>query len=337
MVVSARLPQSREFDSHIRPVNLRTDLAPLADLIELVFSDTMDSSGRAALREMRLLSRVGAGLNIVSRMNDLTMGINMGYVWVEDDRLVGNVSIYPANWPEDLGTAWIIANVGVHPDYQRRGIATRLMLASMEAIHNRGARAAVLQVDYANRQARELYRKLGFIEERAWTVWRRSPAARTALPPQIDEVYISRRRRHEWRSEYELAQRVRPPELGGLGWLRPLHPRFFRGTFFHWFNDLVNLRRLERLVIRSEGDREILASLWIESGFGTSSRLTLMVDPNYQQIYDEALISTASRRFGDSTLIIEHPHDDAMVNSILSRYRFIPQRSVVHMRWDVRR
>lgn len=46
-------------DPHIRPVNLRTDLPTLADLIELVFAPTMDESGRAAIREMRYMSRMG--------------------------------------------------------------------------------------------------------------------------------------------------------------------------------------------------------------------------------------------------------------------------------------
>ena len=94
----------------LRPVNLRTDLAPLADLIELAFADTMDNSGRAAVREMRYLSRMGPGLNVLAGVSDLTQGIGLGYVWIEDARLIGNVSIYPANWPSDAGDAWIIAN-----------------------------------------------------------------------------------------------------------------------------------------------------------------------------------------------------------------------------------
>ena len=115
----------------LRPVNLRTDLAQLADLIELVFADSMDQGGRAAVREMRYLSKVGIGISLIPGFNDLTQGINMGYVWIADGKLVGNVSIYPASRPNR--NTWIIANVGVHPDYQRRGIATGMMEASIDS------------------------------------------------------------------------------------------------------------------------------------------------------------------------------------------------------------
>ena len=40
-----------EISQGLRPVNVRTDLAQLADLMEITFHDTMDESGRAAIRE----------------------------------------------------------------------------------------------------------------------------------------------------------------------------------------------------------------------------------------------------------------------------------------------
>ena len=87
----------------VRPVNLRTDLRPLADLIELVFADSMDSSGRSAIREMRYLSSLGYGLKLIARLNELALGISLGFVYVLDGKLVGNVSVYPANYPVGFG------------------------------------------------------------------------------------------------------------------------------------------------------------------------------------------------------------------------------------------
>lgn len=60
----------------LRPVNLRTDLAPLADLIELAFADSMDNSGRAAIREMRTLSRVAPGLGALLNVNEVAPGVD---------------------------------------------------------------------------------------------------------------------------------------------------------------------------------------------------------------------------------------------------------------------
>jgi ribosomal protein S18 acetylase RimI-like enzyme len=317
----------------MRPVNLRTDLAPLADLIELVFADSMDSSGRAALREMRYLSRMGPGLNVIAHMNDMAMGLNLGYVWLADGQLVGNVSVYPAHWPTDLGRAWIIANVGVHPDYQRRGIARRLMQASMEMIARRGGTAAILQVDVDNTPALYLYQSLGFVIERAWSVWRRRPSTRFGPPPPETNVYMRHRRRSEWRQEMALAQRIRPQEGGGLGWLRPLHKSQFRKSLWSLMGDWISLRGVERLVLVDDHNH-IMGSLWIETGFGSKTRLMLLVEPDHQGIYDHVLLDSVVRRMDRTPLLLELPQDDTVTTELLHKYHFTCQRTVTHMRWD---
>lgn len=326
-------PDSATISDGMRPVNLKTDLAPLADLIELVFADSMDSGGRAALREMRYLSKLGPTLPFLSRINEGSVGINLGYVWMADNRLIGNVSVYPTNLPDDFGRHWIIANVGVHPDYQGRGIARKLMLASMEMIQRRRGNAAILQVDVTNEGARHLYRKLGFVEERTWTNWRRSGYSYVPEPSEYGNVQISRRRRGDWRDEMALAEVLRPQERGGLGWLRPLHKSQFKKSVLGNMGDWLNLRSIERLVIRNDMD-QIAASLWIENVIAGRTHLTLMCDPLYGGVFDDALLNTAVRRFGRSALSIEHPADEMSTEKLLEKYRFTRQRTLVHMRWD---
>jgi|FLYN01.1.fsa_nt_gi ribosomal protein S18 acetylase RimI-like enzyme len=322
-----------------RPINLRTDLGPLADLIEMAFADSMDSGGRAAVREMRYLSKMGVGLSLLGSVNDLVQGISMGFVWITGGRLVGNVSVYPANWPADLGKTWIIANVAVHPDYQRRGIATQLMQASLEMIREQGGQRAILQVDLDNYTARRLYTRLGFINEIPWTLWRRSGTSHLPAPYEgARDIYITQRRPGEWRAEYELAQRLRPQELGGLGWMRPLHPSQFRQSVWRRLGEWISFQTQERLVIRSEDERHLLASLRIERSLGANTDLVLLVEPEYQGLYDEALINLAVRRFGGrgQALVLEHPSEEAITSEILRRYQFRSQREVMHMRWEVR-
>jgi ribosomal protein S18 acetylase RimI-like enzyme len=335
-VIKARFYQNPvQAAEGLRPINLRTDLAQLADLIEQVFADSMDSGGRSALREMRYLSRMGPGLRLLSSLNDLTLGINMGYVWIANGRLVGNVSIYPADWPRQLGSAWIVANVGVHPDYQGRGIARQLMNASLELIRQRGGQTAILQVDVDNHRARGLYRSLNFIEERAWTTWRRPGSLRPPEASTSANTFIRRRRRREWKDELALARRIRSQAQGGLGWLRPLHPDQFRHSLAQTLSNWINLRGVERLVIRSANDNRLLASLWIETGLASKTRLTLLIDPLFRGIYDDVLLNTAVRRFGRATLTIEHPGDDFVTSEVLEKYHFFPQRQVIHMRREL--
>jgi GNAT superfamily N-acetyltransferase len=323
-------------DPHIRPVDLRTDLPALADLIELVFAPTMDESGRAAIREMRYMSRMGVGLTVLGRLNEMMSGIKMGYVWVEDGRLIGNVSIYPAHLPGGERDTWIIANVGVHPDYQRRGIARRLMQVSLEMLRRRGARAAILQVDYRNDAAIHLYERLGFVRERAFGQWQRSSVA--PVPRLLDNgVFITRRRPSEWAAELSLAQQVRPNRQGGVGWLKPTVPALFRKT---WRDGLVNLMKMastERLIVRSEDERAILASLWLETQFGVfSTRLTLMYLPGMVHAAN-ALLTNAVRRLRSATLTLEHPFDDAEAADLFRQLHFSLERTVWHMRLDLPR
>ena len=320
----------------MRPINLRTDLVSLANLLELVFEDRMDSGGRAALNEMRYMSRIGPGLRLLTRLNDIALGISQGYVWMENDRLVGNVSIHATQWPSELGQAWIVANVGVHPDYRRRGIAKKLMWASMDLIRQRGGTTAILQVEADNTSAHELYHSLGFVDERYWTVWRRSNFSRMPRDTRDNKVYIRRRRRHEWQDEWALAERIRPQKQGGLGWLRPLHKGQFRKSWWATLGDWLNLRGTERLVIRSDHDDRLLASLWIERAFAGRTRLTLLVDPLFQGIYDAPLLQTAIRRYDHTPLFIEHPSDETATNRLLKEHSFAPQHDFIHMRWDAR-
>jgi peptide alpha-N-acetyltransferase len=323
----------------LHPVKLSRDLGDLADLIELAFADAMDDSGRAAIQEMRALSHLGMGLDVLGRLNDLASGISHGYVWLADGKLVGNVSVYPADWPLAARRAWIIANVAVHPAYQRRGIARRLMQASLEMIEQRGGGKAVLQVDYDNSGAIRLYDTLGFVKERAFTTWWRSgmASAPPPLPADIDNaIHITRRKHSEWQAERDLARRVRPTARGGLGWLKPLHDGLFKPTWWQRLLNVFTFGGKERLIIRSDSGDALRTSLWIEKGLGLGrNRLTLLADPVYHEPYARALLNNVLRRFNSSGFIIEHPHDDHLTNDLLKAYRFHESRTVWHMARDV--
>jgi ribosomal-protein-alanine N-acetyltransferase len=74
----------------------------------------------------------------------------------EGDQLVG----YVIN--SRYVDAWHVMNVAVHPDYRRRGLATRLLEALFEMTKNDGRRGYTLEVRVSNAGAIELYERLGF-------------------------------------------------------------------------------------------------------------------------------------------------------------------------------
>ena len=320
----------------VRPVNLRSDLRPLADLIELVFAESMDSSGRSAIREMRFLSQMGYGLKLIARLNELALGISLGFVYVKDGNLVGNVSVYPASYPASLGETWILANVGVHPNYRRSGIAQELMAASLDMVRRRGATRVILQVNYENRPALRLYERQGFIFERAWTVWRRSGFMQAPFS-RNDAIHITRRRPSEWQAEYALAEAARPNSRGGLGWLKPVHRAAFHSPFWQQLRNLVSLNNLERLVIRDEAAGDILASCWLESAVSFGNiRAWLFTAPQIDhRPYARALLGNLVSRYSRSTIVFEHPRDDEAVSELLQYHQFKVKRELWHMRLDL--
>ena len=319
----------------LRPVDLRRDLRPLADLIEFVFADAMDSSGRSAIREMRYLSHLGCGLRLISRMNDLALGISLGFVYIADGKLVGNVSVYPASYPKALGETWILANVAVHPQYQRRGIARELVAASLDMIRRRAGARVILQVNYDNVAARRLYEGQGFRYEGAWRIWRRSGFVRAPIGDR--GLAVAPSRASDWRAELALAQAARPNARGGIGWLKPVHEAEFHVPFWKRLFRLFSLSGVERLVIRDEAGRDVLASCWLESaaGFG-SMRAWLFAAPKIDHTAcAEALLNYVVSRHERSTIHFEHPLDDDITNELLRRLQFKVSRELWHMRLDL--
>ena len=320
----------------LRPVNLRADLRPLADLIELVFADSMDSGGRSAIREMRYLSHMGYGLKLISRMNDLALGISLGFVYVEDGKLVGNVSVYPAGYPKSLGEAWILANVAVHPDYQQRGIAHSLVDATLSMIRKRGGTRVILQVNYDNLAALRLYERHGFIYERAWRSWSRSGFVPS--PALADSQYRVRRLRQSDRTAaLMLARETRPNELGGIGWLKPLLRDDFFPPLWRRLLQVFTIGGVQRYVIRADDGRGILASYCLESAMSFSNiRGWLYTAPLAErEQLTAAMLNHLVSRYDRSTIHFEHPRDDDAANNLFKRHQFKVKRELWHMRLEL--
>ena len=334
MAASAVVGSGEATTSVMRPVNIRRDLAAMADLIELCFGPTMDESGRAVIREMRMISKSGPLLWAFAGLDKLVGGLEQGFVWFEGTRLIGNVSVSPAEYPREMGKGYIIANVAVHPDFRRRGIARALMNASLELIRSKGGAFAILNVEAENEGARRLYTDLGFREERTFVRWHRPPHVRPPRRP-AEMPFITLRQGREWREEYALAQLVRPNARGGLGWQRPVHASLFRPSLWGGLRRALSGQSDERWIIRKEDGRGIAASLHAARGFGGPYRLTLLVHPAYQGQCEAPLLNYALRRLDQELrpVQIEHPDDDLHTGALLAELGFERRTTVVHMRY----
>ena len=323
---AAGLLSARRSFTGLRPVRLRQDLADIADLIEYCFAPSLDAAGRATIREMRALSRTGPLLWLSSWLSGISLRMMRGFVWFEQGRLVGNVSVSPSR----MDRSTIIANVAVHPDYRRQGIARRLMVAALEQVAQRGD-AAVLQVEADNVPALALYRDLGFRVERTFTCWRRP--AHTPLPDAPpDAPPIRQLACREASALYALANACRPNEWGGMGWQRPTERRFFRPPLWAAVQRVISGQSRARWVV--PGDAGALdAAVIVERRVGCS---TLVCDVLARRDDLVApLLVHAIRRLGHARpLLTEHPADDTAAGDVLRSLYFRPERTLTHMIWQ---
>ena len=114
----------------LRPLDPRNDLSQVADLIEEAFGTELEPGGLAALRDLRVLSHMGPLVGLMARSDPYLEDVLGGFVWIEDDRVVGNVTLQRM---DSYGSRWQIANVAVSKDYRGRGIGRAL------GDHRRGA------------------------------------------------------------------------------------------------------------------------------------------------------------------------------------------------------
>ncbi len=231
MAFPLSLPQ---IEKGLRPLNPGRDLGQLADLIENAFGDEISLAGKGVLRELRFLAWLGPLNFFVTGAQSEAEDIFTGFVWVQDGRVVGNVTV---NRPDGHARRWQISNVAVLEGYRRQGIARRLVEAAIGLILERGGNVAYLYVREDNPAALNLYQGLGFVPlDRATDLelferprpQHSRPAHLRALTSQDGE---------------QLQALVSAAEGDGQRWLHPL-----RADQYVWSADERAFRWLESLM-----------------------------------------------------------------------------------------
>jgi len=261
--------------SHIRKINVRKDLLEIADLIEICFAATLDEDGREYLRQLRWTSRDLTALAWLQGAAERIASPLYGFVWEEDGRIVGNLSLIPLNQRGKL--IYLIANVAVHPNYRRRGIGNELTRTALEHLRQRGIEMAWLQVRDDNPVAYHLYRTLGFIERARRTTWQISGLA-AASPRHVEGVTVHARKNKDWEKQAAWLKEIYPPEVA---WNLPLSPsrlspglaskvmRWMRGEMQDHWSAVKNGETIG--VLSWEPMRSAYDALWLAS------------DPRYEE------------------------------------------------------
>ena len=223
-------------EKHLRPLNSRRDLGQVADLVELCFAENLSVDGQHYLRRMRQIAKNQSGSWF--DLAPLPFTSAEGFVWEDNGTIVGNISLIP--FIKRGRPLYLIANVAVHPDYRRQGIARALTEAALEQARKRHAHSAWLQVRDDNPSAVELYESTGFTERARRTTWLRKPGNPKSEP--ATGVRITQRKSAHWKKQHEWLRRNYPDEIA---WYWPVSRLAFRpgllGAVNRFFSE-VHLR-----------------------------------------------------------------------------------------------
>ncbi|RME13911.1 MAG: GNAT family N-acetyltransferase [Ardenticatenia bacterium] len=191
----------------IRPMDPMRDLEGIADLIEIAFADDMRYGGQQIMRDLRMMHRLRPLFWALQAVSPSLRAFFSGFVWIEQGRVVGNVTISRV---DPHTQTWLISNVAVLPEYRRRGIARRLMEAAHEHIRTHGGRRIVLQVRQDNDAAHTLYESMGYETVGSLVdLAAHRPRPPSAAPPS--DVRVRWPNARHWRQAYHLMNRVASP------------------------------------------------------------------------------------------------------------------------------
>jgi ribosomal protein S18 acetylase RimI-like enzyme len=282
-------PITDRLASGIRPFDIGADLRPVAELIADAFAHELDSRGSAALREMRIMSHIGGVLKLLNRSTGEFDDVFGGFVWLEDGKVVGNVTVQRA---DRAGSRWQIANVAVAPSQRGRGISRQLMLRALEHIRESQGQWAVLQVYEKNTIALRLYERMGF------EVIGGNTDLRLERPPRLDETPVLANFRsfsaNQWQPLYDLANQQYGTQAQ---WWRALRRSDFQQTFeqqlLAWLGRVAGRQRVYRQCIQTYRYHFDAALVLTAMRWRGEHKLRIWVRPEHYGKYEEALLHWA--------------------------------------------
>ena len=313
----------------LRPLNPRKDLQFIADLIELCFAETLDQSGREYIRQLRQIAREPS-VYWIGRATNHYYAPRQGFVWEEEGRIVGNLSIFP--FQTSHGVEYLIANVAVHPDFRRRGIARLLTERALDDIRERGGSHAWLNVRQDNLAAVSLYRQLGFSERLRRTHWQYRNSSSSFQGEQNGKgvspnsgTQIRPRTAADWEMHQHWLLLTYPQEYH---WHLDFHLDWFAPGFFAWLRGFLSENRYQHYTILKENRLVGIATL--QSNPREGKALWMACDPEWEnEAIQDFLSYFLNKRISQEKITLDYPAQRA--TQPLQEAGFIPTQTLIWM------
>jgi ribosomal protein S18 acetylase RimI-like enzyme len=309
--------------SHIRLLDIHRDLIPVADLIETCFSNTLDADGREYLRQIRRAAVDHAYLRWIPGASERVSMPLFGYIWEQDRRILGNLSLIPIQ--KNGSWLYLIANVAVHPEYRRHGIARELTLKALEHIRQHGVSSAWLQVREENSAAYLLYRSTGFVERSRRTTW----INQHVPPPNLrDDITVTGRRYADWDQQRILLDEIYPAEVT---WNLLYNPGHFNPSFWIQLWRWLNGDTQEHWVARKRGNGQPLGFATWEPLPTLNDQIWIAAKPEDEEKAIEALLPYARQQLYSRgrTININYPAGRAI--GAFTNCGFTPLNTLIWM------
>lgn len=275
------------FDPHIRAIQLRKDLLPVADLIEMCFADHMDAEGRDYIHHVRQIAR-GLGNFFAEGTTPENSQLPFhGYLWEEDGKIIGNLTLIQVR--KVVPGTYLIANVAVHPDWRGKGIARQLTERAIAHVKEHHGDRIHLQVREDNPSAIHIYEELGFRETARRTTWIR--LKNKSLPElPIGEIQVVKRKSIDWPLQKEWLRRIYPWELT---WNLPFSMEKIKPGFWNWMDIFINGGNI-RAWSAYQGQELIGTAVW-DSGPAGTDYVWLGPSPRWEEEALDALLPVIIR------------------------------------------
>ena len=309
---------------------IRRDAKQVISLLELVFKQHIRGSGHHA---------ISAGFSIQDFLSGQKQVVP-GFVYTINHRIVGNVSILESR----KKGRYLVANVAVHPDYRRRGIAAEMMREVIRYIQERDGTRVVLQVEHNNVSAVNLYKKLGFSDMGTLHDWRmnwyalKTVATKLPLngrkPDQFDQFILRPLRSGDAAEALQLDYFVFNKDLNWPDAPTSTYYKSDVGAFFRRFFVGIN----HEIWVAESEHNQIVGIGIIENEVGRPYNVKLRIAPDWINLVERPLMSKLTRRLGylrAKTIIAQQDVNQTSAEHLFREAGFGLKRTLTVMQLDL--